>query len=357
MHLIVPTPFSSEFLKKIEPFPIRYIYGSLPQDPGLRSRAWLPSIDEKILEQHVQEAHSRQVGFLYVLNASCWGNQEFTAQGQRSLVNRLGWLESIGVDGLIVANPYVIEFVKHRFPGLKVYMSTISNVDSVDKVRFYKELGCEGLHLPEYVNRNFRLLRSLHKEFRENLALTVNLCCLLQCATRDYHANFVSHAGESLDRGCYIDYSLMKCTHMKLMNPVELLKAPWIRPEDLSVYEKSGIETFKIAGRIEDITWLLRTIEAYASRSYAGSLNDLLSGLEDIEPFGSFPLKIDNTRLKGFLPFFLKKDCAAGCGTCSYCLEWVERAIRPAGNYQQYNQKLERPLRAIISGCFRPPYR
>lgn len=356
MQLIVPTPFTGEFLEKIKPFPVRYIYGSLPQEPGLRSRAWLPVIDEKILEQHVEQAYSLGMGFLYVLNASCWGNQEFTAQGQRNLVNKLGWLEAIGVDGIIAANPYVIEFTKHRFPGLKVYVSTISNVDSVDKVRFYKELGCEGFHLPEYINRNFKLLRSIRKENQETLSLTVNLCCLLHCAARDYHANFVSHAGESLNRGCYIDYSLMKCTRMKLMNSVELVKAPWIRPEDLSVYEKSGINTFKIAGRIEDTDWLLRAIEAYANRSYNGPLNDLLSGLEEIDPFGPFPLKIDNTKLNGFLAFFLKKDCTAGCGKCKYCLEWVERAIRIEGNSQQYNQKLERPLKAIVSGCFRAPY-
>lgn len=356
MQLIVPTPFNAEFLEKIEPYPVRYIYGSLPQDPGLRSRAWLPPVDESMLEQHVQQALAQRVGFLYVLNAACWGNQEFTAQGQRSLVERLGWLEAAGVEGVIVANPYVIEFIRRRFPGFKVYVSTISNVDSMDKVRFYRELGCQGLHLPEYINRDFKLLCSLCRENGENLALTVNLCCLLQCPIRDYHANFISHASKSLDRGCYIDYSLMKCTQMKLASPAELLKAPWIRPEDLAVYESVGINTFKIAGRIEEVSWLIRAIEAYSRRSYSGPLNDLLSGLENIEPFGAFPFKIDNASLEGFLDFFMQRDCRQGCGDCGYCLEWVQRAVIAEGSCQEYQKKLEHPLNAIVSGCFRAPY-
>lgn len=356
MQLIVPTPFSTEFLERIKPYPVRYIYGSLPQDPSLRSRAWLPVIDEKTMEHHVQQAREQRVGFLYALNAACWGNREFTAQGQRNLVSRLGWLEAIGVEGVIVANPYIIEFIKRRFPNLKVYVSTISNMDTVDKARFYRELDCEGLHLPEYVNRDFRLLRSLAQDHHENLTLTVNLCCLLHCPIRDYHANFISHAGESLDRGCYVDYSLMKCTQMKLMNPVEIIKATWIRPEDLAIYEVMGINTFKISGRIEEMPWLLRVIEAYSTRSYNGALNDLLSGLEDIEPFGAFPFKLDNTSLKGFLQFFQQKDCSSGCGDCGYCGEWVERSIMPEGNCQEYQKKMEHSLRTIASGCFRAPY-
>lgn len=356
MQLIVPTPFSTEFLERIKTYPVRYIYGSLPQDPSLRSRDWLPAIDEKTLEHHVQEAWEQHIGFLYALNAACWHSREFTAQGQRDLVNRLGWIEAIGVEGVIVANPYVIEFIKRRFPSLKVYVSSISNVDNVDKARFYQDLGCEGLHLPEYVNRDFRLLRTLARELHENLALTANLCCLLNCPIRDYHANFVSHAGESLDRGCYVDYSLMKCTHMKLRSPVELLKATWIRPEDLATYEAVGINTFKISGRTEEMPWLLRVIEAYSTRSYNGALNDLLSGLEDIEPFGTFPFKIDNTCLNGFLQFFTQKDCVSGCGDCGWCGEWVERSIMPEGNYQEYQKKLERLLSTVVSGSFRAPY-
>lgn len=355
MRLIAPTPFSIEFLEAIKPYPVRNIYGALPEDPGLRSRAWLPAIDERTVEEHVRQALAQGIGFLYVLNAACWGNREFTAQGQRTLVDRLGWLESIGAEGLVAANPYIIEFIRSRAPGLKVYVSTLSNVNTVDKAQFYQDMGCEGLHLPEYVNRDFRLLRAVTAARPGDIALTVNLGCLLHCPLRDYHANFISHSGESLDRGCYLDYSLMKCTHLKLLHPVELLKSPWIRPEDLAAYEKLGIDTFKISGRVEQLPWILRAVGAYSGRGYDGPLNDLLSGIEDIEPFGRFPFRIDNRSLDGFLDFFGQHDCSLGCDGCGYCEGWVERSVGPAGNGEEYRRGLERTLKATTSGSFRAP--
>lgn len=355
MQLIAPTPFNLEFLDKIKPYPVRYLYGSLPADPTLRSRAWLPAVDEKTVEGHVQQALAQGIGFLYVLNAACWGNREFTAQGQRTLVDRLGWLESIGASGVVAANPYIIEFIKNRAPTLQVYVSTLSNANSVDKVQFYRDLGCAGVHLPEYVNRNFKFLQSVAKARLGTVALTVNLGCLLHCPLRDYHANFISHSAESMDRGCYLDYSLMKCTQLKVLNPVELLKAPWIRPEDLSSYEAVGVEMFKISGRVEQVQWILRAIEAYSGRRYAGPLNDLLSGVEDIDPFGRFPWKIDNTALAGFLEFFERHDCSLGCDGCNYCDGWVKRSVESVGSAQQYQKKLQRSLNAITSGSFRAP--
>jgi len=355
VKLIIPTSFEPEFLEKITAFPVSSVYGSLAEEPGGRAKKWLPAAGEQDIEEHISQARAQGIGFYYTLNGSCGGNREFMAEGQKWLAERLGWLVDVGAAGVVATNPYVIEMVKQRYPELRVTLSSIVNVNSVDKALFYQDLGVDTIYLPEYLGRDFKLLRALRKKIRCELVLVLNLGCLVHCPLRDYHANFVSHSSDCLDRGCYIDYSFAKCTQIKSTKPVELMKAPWIRPEDVVVYEELGFTEFKLAGREKGGEWILRAMAAYANRKYDGPLNDLVIGFGGIEPFGEFPISLDNRRLDGFINFFRKKDCRHGCDHCTHCEEWLARAISIDGNAQPYGQNIKRLLRRFTTGSFKAP--
>lgn len=352
MELIVPTSFDERLLGALPPYPVRYIYGSLPGEPSARAARWLPPVDQEQVAEHIRMARALGMGFLYTLNAGCGGNAEFTGEGQRWLVERLGWLVAAGADGLVTANPYVMAMVRRRFPELRVHVSTLANVDTVEKALFYQELGVSAIYLPEYINRDFRLLKALSRHVERDLVVVVNLGCLLHCPIRNYHANFISHASENL---CYFDYSLATCIGMKAVRPVELIKAPWIRPEDLSRYEVIRIRHFKIAGREQETPWILRAVAAYSARSYPGDLNDLVTGLGSVDPFGRLPLRIHNALLEGFIEFFDKKDCRLGCGECAYCDEWARRAISADGDRRRFATRIKRVVQRFTSGSFRAP--
>jgi len=353
--LIVPTTFEAGFLQRLTGYPVSSMYGSLPDEHGARAKKWLPTAAAEEVEEHIAQARARGIGFYYTLNNSCGGNREFTAEGQKWLIDRLGWLEDAGAAGIVATNPYVIEMAKRRYPELRVSLSSIVNVDSVDKALFYQDLGVDSIYLAEYLNRNFKLLRALRKKLKCNLVPILNLGCLVHCPVRDYHANFVSHSAECLDRGCYFDYALAKCTQMKSMSLVELIKAPWIRPEDLSRYEELGFTDFKLAGREKGGEWILRALAAYAGRKYSGNLNDIVLGFDGIDPFGEFPIALDNRRLNGFIEFFKSKDCRLGCDGCHHCAEWLARAASFDGDQKPYGEKIDRLLRRFTSGSFKAP--
>ncbi len=355
MRLIVPTTFDGEFLAALKDYPVQQIYGSLSSEAGARARAWLPEAGEQEVEAHIAEARSKGIGFVYTMNATCSGNREFSADGQRWLAERLGWLVDVGAEGIVSASPYVIEMVKQRYPELRVSVSTLANIDTVEKALFYQRLGIDAIYLADYINRDFKLLRAMKKRIQCELVVALNLGCMMRCPLRDYHGNFISHASETLERGSYLDYSLAKCTQMKSTSPVELMKAPWIRPEDISKYENLGFSSFKIAGREMGGEWVLRAIAAYAHRKYTGNLNDLIIGFGGIDPFGQFPVYLDNTRLDGFIDFFSKKDCRLGCNGCSYCAEWLQRAASVNGDIQRYSNNIDRLIRRFTSGSFKAP--
>lgn len=355
MKLVVPTTFEPELLEGLGEYPVGWLYGSLPGDPAGRAKQWLPAADAGQVETHIADAAERGMRFLYTMNATCNGNREFSADGQRTLIERLGWLADAGAAGVVATSPYIVETIRQRYPELTVCVSTLANVDNVDKALFYEDLGVNAIYVPEYMNRDFRMLRAMRRRIKCDLVLTVNLGCLVRCPLRDYHASYISHASESLDQGCYVDFSLSRCTQIKSASPVEIMKAPWIRPEDLARYEALGYDHFKLAGRENGRAWILRAAAAYASRSYQGLLNDLVIGFEELAPFGQLPLQIDNTRLDGFLAGFERKDCRLGCHACTHCEDWTQRAVSAGEDLAEFDNRIKRFLRRFTTGTFRAP--
>ena len=141
---------------------------------------------------------------------------------------------------------------------------------------------------------------------------------------------------------------------MKAGDPAQLLKAPWIRPEDLELYEELGYDEFKLAGREMDSTWTLNVARAYAARRWDGDLNDLVLGFDHLDPFGRLPLRIPNRALDGFADYFRKKhDCRLGCRDCTYCDDWAVDALRRDGDPEAFARRIARTLERFEAGEFR----
>ncbi len=354
MKLVVPAVFDEGFLDAIAPLPIAHLYGALGGDAGLRANQWLPQPKFDELAAYVDGAHRRGIEFFYCLNVACLGNREFTADGQRWLVERFGTLDDLRIDGVVLSNPYLLAFAHKRFPRLRIAVSTAAAIDSVDKALFFERQGASVLYLPEFINRDLPLLRQIRRRTRTEVVLLANVGCLLQCPIRQYHINLVSHSNESAELGTYVDYPLMWCSREKALDPGQMLKSPWIRPEDLGAYEELGIDQFKLGGHEMDRAWIERVALAYAARRYEGDLNDLILGFDHLEPYGRIPVRIANRALDGFIEFFQKKhDCRIGCRDCTYCDDYArERACFDDGSHA-FAERVERALAKFESGAFR----
>lgn len=354
MKLVVPAFIDQSFLPTMAGVPLSHLYGAVGGDLGLRANQWLPQPRADEFAEFVARASESGVAFFYCLNVACLGNREFTAEGQRWLVERLGWLSDCGVAGVVLSNPYLIAFARKRFPHLEIAVSTATAIDSIDKALFFERQGANVLYLPEYVNRDFPLLHQLHKRLHARLVLLANVGCLIHCPIRQYHINLVSHSNESAELGTYVDYPLMWCTADKGRDPAQMLKSPWIRPEDLSVYEELGIDEFKIAGREMDRPWIERVAQAYAARRYEGDLNDLILGFDHLEPYGRLPVRIPNRALDGFIDFFRKKhDCRVGCRDCRYCDDYAAQQARIEDTRDAFVERVDKAIARFESGAFR----
>lgn len=339
-------------LARLQGLPIYELFGSLPQTPvgSGRARLILPQVSEDEARRHVEAAHAAGFGFNYLLNAPCMGNMEFDKAAHRALLDHLSYVDSMGVDSVTVAIPYLLRLIKRQFPRLHVKVSVIAQVNSVQMARAYEDLGADEINVDYMSNRDFRALVALREQVSCELTLLANDLCLYRCPYRQYHYNLTGHSTQ-LDHplnSAYFDFCMVSCTIEKLTHPDQLIRARWIRPEDLVHYERLGFNRFKLSGRNMSTDWIARAANAYAARAYVGNLGDLLAGSIP-EPSGSVHYCIDNAGLTGFLEHYRTHDCARGCDRCGYCSTVASRvATIPDKRTERYVRSYQHLLDSLI---------
>jgi collagenase-like PrtC family protease len=353
MQLSVPTNWDPALLDQLGGLPVYELFGALAQDPvgSGRARLILPQVEQAKARCHVEDAHARGFGFNYLLNAPCMGNMEYDKHTHANLLEHLAWIDAIGVDSVTVTMPYLLRIIKRQFPRLRVKVSVIAQINNVQIARAYAALGADEINIDYMCNRDFRTLEALRESVACEQTLLVNDLCLYHCPYRQYHYNLTGHStqqGHPL-RGAYFDFCMISCTIEKLTHTEQLIRARWIRPEDLEQYERMGFSRFKLSGRNMSTAWIARLAKAYAARRYHGNLGDLLSGSIP-EPSGSVHFNIDNQKLEGFLEHFRVQDCAKDCNACGYCEAVAARVVTiPDHRTTQYVRAYEHLLDSLES--------
>jgi collagenase-like PrtC family protease len=384
MKLRVGANWDVAFLDAVKGTSVDALFGKLPFDivGGARPGFVLPQINRDDVEAYIKACHDRGLEFSYLLNAPCLGNLQYSKKGYGQLIELLEWIDRAGADAVTVGIPYLVDLVRKRFPRLKAKVSTTARVNTVRKALQYEDMGVEEIIIDEHINREFKTLEAIRKEVKCNLELIVNNICLWQCPYNFEHVNHDGHAsreGEE-DHYCYLQYPGYLCLYRKLTDPVELLKSPWIRPEDIPHYEALGYDHFKITERFKRTPLLLENVRAYEDRRYDGNLLDLftlprkgaftplhleyfiqpkhvnimkISELEKVFDLEVRELiQLDNKKLEGFIEHFKTKDCNhISCSNCRYCDTVFEKvAVVKKEEVERAAQKVKHFSEKLVSG-------
>jgi collagenase-like PrtC family protease len=350
--ITLPTSFTDTFLRDLAALNDEFresgnkvyeLYGSFQHGSfhSARPAKYLPLIGRSAFKQHVRQALDHGVRFNYLLNATSYANYEYTHEGRKELEEFLQFLSDCGVASVTVTAPYLVDIINRRFPDLEVVVSTIGYVGAKRGISQYEDIGASRIVLDVEVNRDFRFLRHVIPHTNVDLEIVVNPVCLYQCHFKFNHyctATFGSHPHKD---GCghpYNQYYLNWCYLEKLKNLGEFMRSPWVRPEDVHLYQELGLRYFKIAGRGLDSEELLRRAKFYLQGEFSGNLLALLgwphwlqfrktaegSVLEPLE------ISLQNDELSGFLDFFQQKEppCRLGCEGCGHCDKWAARHIK-----------------------------
>ena len=367
MEFSVPTNWQDDLIPGLITHTVSELYGKLTVDfvGGGRASAILHSTSRKKAVSHINEAHKHGFKFNYLLNSTCLDNWELTKSGRKHIEKLVDWLIAAGVDSVTVSMPFMLQFVKRKFPFLKINVSVQENVNTVRKAVMWDKLGADKITLSVVdANRDFSLLKEIRSAVRCKLQLIANLKCLMGCPSYKYHSNINAHASQSkhILKGYLIDYCTLRCSLTRTQRPVEYIKSMWIRPEDIYHYEALGIDSLKFVGRQMQTPFIHRIVNAYTKRIYEGNLLDILAGPKkniitggkiNISYFKKFkyffrphyvnPFRlkqacnlftedyifIDNRALDGFLDYFLEGKCDFTCKPhCSYCYDVAEKVLQ-----------------------------
>ncbi|MBU1864203.1 MAG: U32 family peptidase [Candidatus Omnitrophica bacterium] len=371
MKLTVPTNWDDALIERIKKTDVGTLYGKLYTDivGGGRPSFILPKIKKRKAKAHIENIHKAQLQFYYLLNASCMGNREWTRSGQKKLDALLKTLSEFNIDGVVIALPYLLQYIKKRYPHLKVSVSCFANVNSVEKAKWWDSLGVSTITLSQVeVTRNFKLLEQIRKHVHCELQLLANDHCIHDCPLFYYHNNATSHSSCSNDSSAHFmfDYCRLLCRSRRIANKAMFIRSNWIRPEDIRLYENVGIDSIKLVDRTMSTDALTLIINAYADRSYKGNLYDLLGSpskslwlkksnfiskllyffrphkinifklwryrniIKDIDVY------IDNTKLEGFIDRFFTEDCRyKSCDDCGYCQKIADEVITINTDFQE----------------------
>ena len=316
------------------------VYGSDREHAQLAARPdfRLPEINKMQLAQYVSECANHGIKFNYTLNSIFpYGSKSEFIKHRSEIIKFIKFLEEIGVYRVTVANPIMLELIRHDMGSeIKIEVSTIAHIDTVTQIKFLQDKYnvdkiCNNL----LKNRDFTFLESAARYCNENgiiLELMANEFCgvggegyATHCVYRD--SCYICHATNRTlnDANSYGEYPMRLCSMSRNETPSNWLKLRWIRPEDLHAYNAIGINHFKITGRTGSSEYIRKMIEGYMSESFDDNLLCLWKPLESIKGESEFDASynIPNKLLDGFIDYWSggKHLCDNEvCGvTCSYC--------------------------------------
>lgn len=355
-YLSVPAIFTDSYLEKLNILNINAknnikiyeVYGSIPQGPigTIRPSDTLPMITKTELLDYIKKANYYGIKFNYIMNSTVLDGSEYDTNSKKELVEFIQNLIDAGVESITVSVPYLIKFIRNNFQNLKITASICMEVNSVQGAVDVSDLGVDTIVLAKDVNRDFKLLKNIVNKINKPIKLLCTTPCIYKCSDLIYHMNLSSIRDNNLKNSFkikdkFLSHTAIRCQERRLNNLEEYIRSPWIRPEDLSLYEEIGITLFKIDGRDKPESYNLEVIEAYMNEKYTGNLLYLMQSHypKNSEVFEDLKMKkkdvrglavyINNNCLNNFLaPFVEEKiDCSKGCNECNYCKSWVDKSL------------------------------
>ena len=357
MELVLATNLDDALPGQVSDLPVRSFFGGFPVSLTGAGRPpyILPPVDRAGFRRHLEAIHRSGRDFYATVNSNDLGLKEYGSGYVEAFLREVADLLDLGVDGLVLAIPALIDAVHRAYPEVPISVSSFARIRSVSQAEYFLRLGGDTLILEES-NRDFPLLRGLVRT-GARVEVLANQTCIRECPFRAHHLNTSSLCSQPGGDRLWFEFPLLECGLEVVRDPQKLIASIWVRPEDLEVYEEVGVHRFKISGRNRSTEWLVRAARAYAARSYPGNLLDLLSFVQIKGPshalqtlaerglspevvgplrraFAAFEdVTLDNRAFPaGFLRRIAATDCEhQSCTECGYCGNVAEKVVRIGG--------------------------
>lgn len=180
-------------------------------------------------------------------------------------------LQDIGITGIIVADPYIIETCKRVAPKVEVHLSTQQSITNWQAVKFWKEEGLHRIVLAREVSLEEMLEIKRHVDIEIETFVHGAMCIAYsgRCMLSNHMTARDSNRGGCC-QSCRWDYHLFEQKGQEEVPLYEETDAPYtMSPKDLNLIEsipkliEAGIDSLKVEGRMKSIHYVATVASVY----------------------------------------------------------------------------------------------
>ena len=285
------------------------------------------------LAQIVDYAHKFLVKVYVTVNTILYDSELKDAE-------KLIWdLYDIGVDAIIFQD---FSFFEMNLPPIALHASTQCNNDSLEKIKFLKQMNVERAVLP----REFSLdeIRQVTQNVDIETEVFVHGALCVCYSGQCYFSSYIG--GRSANRGecaqpCRKKYSLEDENGKVILKPQYLLS---MKDNNLSSHLKdlvdAGVTSLKIEGRLKDAQYVTNVVSYYRKEIDKISAN-LMPSLGEV--MTDFVPDVNKTFNRGYTDFFIdgKRKQYINPASPKFIGEKAGRVVRVYDNAVQLDSKLK----------------
>ena len=286
----------------------------------------------------IEYAHKFSVRIYPVLNTILFNEELKIAE------NLIHDLYSIGSDALIIQDMGILEM---DLPPLPLFASTQANNHSLERIQFFEKVGLQRVILARELSlneiKNIKENSNIELEFFVHGALCVSYSG--QCYFSQAVSKRSGNRGECA-QPCRMRYDLLDADGNTILKDKNILS---LKDLNLSKYLSelidAGIVSFKIEGRLKDISYI-KNITGF----YRKTIDEIIKNRNDIKKIstGAIDLNFEPTPYKsfnrGFTSYYIdntKRTHVASINTEKSIGEKIGRVISIGNNHIVVDSKLE----------------
>ena len=271
---------------------------------SLRTRA---DMEDNDLFQTINYAHKIGKKVYVTLNIFAWDEK------YPEIIEMAKKLEEIRPDGIIAADPGVIEVIKKHAPNVPINVSTQSNLVSLEACKFWYNQGCKRMIMARELNKEqIKYILDNRPEGMEVEIFIHGAICFSysgRCFLSDFLAGRSANLGDCAQscRWSYNLYAEEKNNPGPLM-PIEMDEnsTSIFSSKDLCLIREipeiieMGVDSMKIEGRLKTEYYLASIINVYrnAVDDYYKSPEDFNKNLE------KYIIEIEKVKTRGLTTFY-----------------------------------------------------
>ena len=283
----------------------------------------------KRLVDDLKFCRSKGLALDLLVNATCYGDTALTQTQREDYYGHLTELSSLGLMPEIVTttSPYIATLTKKFDASVDRRASVNMRLNSTLAMEYVSEQ-FDSFYLCRDLQRDLPTVKMFAEWAKKNgkkLCMLANSGCLRFCPWQTFHETLLAHNFPHIQSEILkLNMPPTLCVGIvKSRQYEEILRASWIRPEDLHQYDPY-VSVFKLSTREADRPDLI--LKAYTSGSFNG---DLLLLLDPCFAFFVRPLVFDNKDFpKEWSEGKIAGKCAANCTHCGKCADVLKLVLK-----------------------------